>query len=293
MPGPTSPPIKPVAISIGLLLAAAGAATAQAQTTVTRQITREPVETTIIQNPNGTAVTQRILTPGPDFTTMPPPNYVAPPLGGNALAPDYVEPLDTVTTRRVVVNPVPAPVPPRTVGVAPRARSERVVTERRSAPRTVTRTVTRTVVLPPPPLDAPLALSVAERQAIYTGITRRELYYPAPAPAYPPVVAQTEVAPADYPLRAIYPSDSYAYRDYAYRDYAYRPDYYRDRYVYHWDGVPLVIGGRMPASVALYGVPDWLAARIPSARPYSFARLDDRVYLVDPVTSIIVAEIAP
>jgi hypothetical protein len=279
-------PIKPlIAVVFGLSLAAAGAATAQAQSTVTRQITREPVETVIIRNPNGTAVTRRILTPEPGFTTMPPPNYVAPPLGGDALAPDYVEPLETVTTRRVVVNPAPQPAPTSTVGVAPRARSERVVTERRNAPRTVTRTVTRTVVLPPPPLDAPLALSVAERQAIYTGITRRELYYPAPAPV--------EVAPADYPLRAIYPSDSYAYRDYAYRDYAYRPDYYRERYVYHWDGVPLVIGARMPASVALYGVPDWLAARIPSARPYSFARLDDRVYLVDPATSIIVAEIAP
>jgi hypothetical protein len=162
----------------------------------------------------------------------------------------------------------------------------------------VTRSVTRTVVLPPPvPFDAPLALGPGERQLVYSAITRRDLYYPAPAypapaypaPGYPPVVAET-----DYPLRAIYPDNSYAYGDYPYRDYAYRaPGYYNNHYVYKWDGVPLVIGGHMPPSVALYGVPDWLVARVPQAAPYSFARLDDRVYLVDPATSIIVAEIAP
>jgi len=274
-------------LAIGLSLAAL-ATTAQAQTAVTRQISREPVETIVTQGPNGTVITQRILTPEP-YYAAPPPNYVAPPLTGRALAPDYVEPLETVTTRRVVASPPPPP-PPATIGVAPRVR-ERVVTERprpANPARTVARTVTRTVVLPPP--DAPLALSIPEREIFYSAITRRELYYPAPAPVYPPVVAQTEVvAPADYPLRSVYPTDNYGYRDYAYRD----PGYYQNHYVYHWDGVPLVIGGRMPPSVALYGVPDWLALRVPAARGFSYARLDDRVYLVDPVTSIIVAEMAP
>jgi hypothetical protein len=272
------PSVSLASVTIGLSLAAV-ATTAQAQTTVTRQITQEPVETVITQNPNGTAITRRILTPGPGgFSTLPPPNYVAPPLAGDALYPDYVEPLDTVTTRRVVASPPPPLVPPATVGVAPRAHTDRVVTH---AARTVTRSVPRAAVLPPPlPPDAPLVLSFPERQVIYGAITGRQAYYPAPVA--PPVVAET-----DYPLNRVYPADPYAYRDYAYR----APDYYHDHYVYHWDGVPLVIGGRMPPSVTLYAVPDWVLARVPAAQGYGYARLDNRVYLVDPATAVIVAEI--
>src|SRR5579871_2657016 len=97
-----------VSSAIGLSLAAVGT-TARAQTSVTRQVTSEPVETVVTRSPNGTTITRRILTPEPGFTTLPPPNYVAPPLAGNALAPDYVEPVETVTTRRVVANPPPPP----------------------------------------------------------------------------------------------------------------------------------------------------------------------------------------
>ena len=43
----------------------------------------------------------------------------------------------------------------------------------------------------------------------------------------------------------------------------------------------------------LVAVPEPVAARIPAAAPYSYAVLDNRVYLVDPATSVIVAEIAP
>jgi hypothetical protein len=45
--------------------------------------------------------------------------------------------------------------------------------------------------------------------------------------------------------------------------------------------------------VPLVGVPEPVAARIPAARPYSYAVLDNRVYLVDPATGVIVAEITP
>jgi len=275
------PSLSVASVTFGLSLAAA-ATTAQAQSAVTRQITQEPVETVITQNPNGTVITRRILTPEPGFSASPPPNYVAPPLAGNALYPDYVEPLDTVTTRRVVAAPPPPPVPPATVGVAPRAHTQHVVTDHTRPARTVTRAAPRTVVVPPPlpPPDAPLVLTLAERQAVYGAITGRQIY--SPAPVYPPVVAET-----DYPLNTVYPADPY-------HDYGYRaPDYYHDHYVYRWDGVPLVIGGRMPPSVALYGVPDWLLARVPAAQGYSYARLDDRVYIVDPATAVIVAEIAP
>jgi len=36
-----------------------------------------------------------------------------------------------------------------------------------------------------------------------------------------------------------------------------------------------------------------IAARIPAAAPYSYAVIGDRVYLVDPATSLIVAAITP
>jgi Protein of unknown function (DUF1236) len=265
-------------LALGLTLAAT--ASAQAQTTVTRQITREPVETIVTQSPNGAAVTRRILTPEPGVTTLPPPSpYAAPPLGADALAPDYVEPVETVTTRRVVTS-APAPAPARsTVGIA---RSRTRVTHNRAV-KTETRVVTRTVLATPPlpPPYQPLLLNPAERDFIYRGITRQALYYPAPP--YPPVLAQTEAY--DYPLRGTYPVD-YGYADY---DYAYR----EPRYPFHWDGVPLVVGARMPPSVALYAVPDWMALRIPSTRGYVYARFDERLYLIDPTTSIIVAEIAP
>jgi hypothetical protein len=267
-----------IATCIALGLTLAGTATAQAQTSVTRQITREPVETIVTQSPNGAAVTRRILTPEPGVTTLPPPSlYPAPPLAADALAPDYVEPAESVPTRRVVTA-APAPAaPPSTVGVA-RSRTH-VVHER--PVRTDTRVVTRTVVAPPPPPpDAPLLLGPAERDLIYRGITHQALYYAAPP--YGPGVAPAEAY--DYPLRGTYPVD-YGYADY---DYA-----YHGRYPFRWDGVPLVIGARMPPSVALYAVPDWMALRVPVARGYVYARFDERVYLVDPVTSIIVAELAP
>ena len=88
------------------------------------------------------------------------------------------------------------------------------------------------------------------------------------------------------------------YRDNGYPDYAYDPYYdrdYRDPYHsdYRWNGVPLVVGARMPASVPLVAVPVPVAVGVPAAQPYSYAVLDDRVYLVDPATSVIVAEITP
>ena len=60
---------------------------------------------------------------------------------------------------------------------------------------------------------------------------------------------------------------------------------------YRWDAVPLVVGARMPPSVPLVAVPEPLAARIPVVQSYSYAVLDNRVYLVDPSTGIIVATI--
>jgi hypothetical protein len=270
----------------------AGGTIAQAQTAVTRQITSEPVETVVTQTPSGTAVTRRILTPEAGISTYAPPPLGYPPVAAEALAPDYVEPAaPALTTRRVTEsrNSTAAPARPRTA------------TTQRASPRPV-RTVTRAVTVPAAPSDQALALSSAQRQVIYRTIVQRE-YYPAPVPAPPPVVAQTDVyaAPpaAGYPLRTIYPADD-AYGRTGYRDYASRPDPYRDQAyddldpyhtAYRWDGAPLVVGARIPQSVPLVAVPEQVVARVPAARSYSYAVLDDRVYLVDPATNIIMAEI--
>lgn len=61
-------PIGSIAFRAGTfgLALMAGTALCSAQTTVTRQITSQPVETTIAQGPEGTIVTRRPLDPTPD-----------------------------------------------------------------------------------------------------------------------------------------------------------------------------------------------------------------------------------
>ena len=54
----------------------------------------------------------------------------------------------------------------------------------------------------------------------------------------------------------------------------------------------LVVGSRAPVTVPLYAVPPLLAVRIPAIRPYRYALVADRVFLVDP-TGIVVEELAP
>jgi hypothetical protein len=292
-------------IAVGLALVSAAAA-AHAQTAISRQITSEPVETVVTQGPNGTTVTRRILTPEPGVTTYAPPLAVAPPaypyppVAADTVETQYVEPAVPARTTRRVTTSRPAAVTssrPTTVGVSTRAPERtRTETTRRVIERPV-RSVTRTVVAPPPP-DHALVLTLAQRQVIYRSVAQRE-YYPAPVPPAPVLAPADVYAPppiAGYPLRTVYPADE-AYRDYAYDPYhdRYYDRDYRDPYQsdYRWDGVPLVVGARIPQSVPLYAVPEPVAFRIPAARPYSYAVIEDRVYLVDPASGVIVAEITP
>jgi hypothetical protein len=254
-------------------------------------VSTEPVETIVTQGPNGTAVTRLILTPEPGVSTyMAPPLAYPPPVAYPPVAAEaqYEEPAPTVTTRRVSTS---------RVTTAP----ARTRTARHESTRTAVRTVTRTVTAPSEQtlVRQPLVLSPSQRQVIYRSVVQRDFY---PAPARPPLVTQTDVyAPppmSGYPLRTVYPADetySPGYRDYAYSPDPYRDYDYRDPYhtAYRWDGVPLVVGARIPASVPLVPVPQPVVARIPAAEPYSYAVLDNRVYLVDPSTGIIVAEITP
>jgi Protein of unknown function (DUF1236) len=269
----------------------AGGTIAQAQTAVTRQITSEPVETVVTQGPGGTAVTRRILRPEPGISTYASPPLEYPSVAAQALAPEYVEPAAPfLTTRRMTESRYSTAAPARSRVATIRGASQRPV-------RTVTRFVTTA------PSDQALVLSPTQRQVIYRTIVQRE-YYPTPVPAQPPMVARTDVyAPpppaAGYPLRTVYPADD-AYGRSGYRDYASSPDPYRDQAyddldpyhtAYRWNGVPLVVGARIPQSVPLAAVPEQVVARVPAAQSYGYAVLDDRVYLVDPATNIIMAEI--
>src|ERR1700730_7967338 len=80
-------PIGTIAISLALV---SGAAVAQAQTAVTRQITSEPVETVVTQGPNGPAVPRRLLTPEPGVPSIAAPPLAYPPVAVQAVEPAYV-----------------------------------------------------------------------------------------------------------------------------------------------------------------------------------------------------------
>ena len=263
-------------IALGLALAS-GAAVAQAQTAVSRQITSEPVETVVTQGPGGTEVTRRILSPEPGVSVYAPPPVAYGPVATETVAPEYVEPAaPALTTRRVTTS--------RTTTAPARTR-----TATRSARTETRRTVTRTVVTPPS--EPALVLSPAQRQVIYRTVVQREVY-PAPVVVAPPADAYAPPPPAVYPANEAYGPDA-AYDAYAYDPY--HDQVVRDPYrpAYRQDVVPLMVGARIPQSVPLLAVPQPVAARIPAAAPYSYAVIDNRVYLVDPATSLIVAAIAP
>jgi Protein of unknown function (DUF1236) len=52
------------------------------------------------------------------------------------------------------------------------------------------------------------------------------------------------------------------------------------------------IGMRVPPSARLYEVPQSVAVEVPSVRTYRYMRVNDRVVLVDPATSEVVADFA-
>jgi hypothetical protein len=143
-------------------------------------------------------------------------------------------------------------------------------------------------------------LSPTQREIVYRTIVRREVYpQPDVRSAYPPVVARTDViepSPRSYPLRSIrpFPNDN-AYETYTaprydngYINNGYVPDRYYNRYPAR---AAYVVGARVPESVPLVAVPENVALQVPAARPYSYAVIGDRVYLVDPTTGVIVADV--
>ena len=251
------------AVSILALSAAAlgalASSSAQAQV-ISRSISEEPVETIVTQTRNGTVVTRRPLGAEAPF-------YQAPATTVVEIVPNTV---DAITTREVVRRVESRPrLETRPVALETRrtvVRKTARVTRDRPAARVVTRTVRAPV--------ATIALSPAERRIVYQTIVEQNV-----------VAAPRVVAPA-YP----------AYRE-TWRDQTWRDPY--------WNSAPVVaadedielttptyaVGAVLPAGVPLFAVPQEIGYRVPAARPYSYAYVGGRAYLVDPASGVIVADV--
>ena len=266
--------------TLGVALAL-GATGAHAQNSISRQITTEPVETTVVQGPGGTVITRRPL-------AAPVAPLAAPPVS------DVVR----VGTDAYMEGVHGAPVMTR----APRSitRTERV---RRTTRETVgaavtphhvthTRSVTRAVRRVG--IASPLVLAPVQRRVIYRTIVQQQVI--------PPVAAS--VVPAPPPGYPPYPGPAYSERTVVaapattgYGAAAYPADYDDDGYA---EAVPparvpvgYVVGSRLPSNVVLAPMPAGAAVAVPVARAYSYAVIDNRVLLVDPVSYTVVADITP
>jgi hypothetical protein len=181
--------------------------------------------------------------------------------------------VDTITTREVVrrAESRPARVTTRKTIVRKAARLDR------DRPAVVTRPVREPV--------ATIALSPSERHTVYQTIVEQQVV-PAPrvvAPAPAPVYRET-------------------WRDQTWRDQTSRDPTWRDPY---WNNAPVVaadedvemttpayaVGSVLPTGVPLFAVPQEIGYRVPAARPYSYAYVGGRAYLVDPASGVIVADV--
>jgi hypothetical protein len=162
-----------------------------------------------------------------------------------------------------------------------------------------------------------VALTQAEKRIVYRTIVRervvsqpvrRDIVTTTVAPALPP--------PAYVERRYDVPTTAYVERRYeqpwwerrweqpVYNTATYQNGY-SNGYANTWrapvmaaddEATPVVarrpayaIGTLLPAGVPLYGVPESLAFRVPALRPYRYAYLGEQVYLVDPLSNVIVA----
>jgi phospholipid N-methyltransferase len=257
------------ATALGAVLATSSA---QAQQVISRTINEEPVETVVTQTPNGTVITRRPLgtavAPAPMTIVETP--YRAP----ATIVETVPDTVDAVTTRDVVrrLESRPVRLTTQTTKVRKSAKvvrdypPERVVTRVVREP-VAERVVTRTVRAPVPVI----ALSPAERRIVYQTIVEREV---VPAPR---VVAPAWREPA--------------WRDQAWRDPAYAPVMAADDDDIEMTRPSYAVGAVLPGGVPLFAVPQEVAYRVPAARPYSYAYVGGRAYLVDPVSSVIVADV--
>jgi len=274
-------------LAFGLALMA-GTAAAHAQTVVTRQITQEPVETTIMRGPNGTVVTRRPLdlaAPQGVAPGYPAPGYAAPGyVATGYVAPAYVGPAYVAPSYGAVqVRPAaPAVVieeedTDEEVAAAPVRRAPAQVAAPAAAARPAARRgkppiMARAVEPQPRPAarvrqaSAPLALRPAEREVIYRTIVRERVY------------AEPQAADATY---AVAPAGAQVV------------GYVASPFVAVTNAIAYVVGVVVPQTVTLVTMPQALAVQVPATRGYQYAVVNNRVLLVDPATSIVVADVTP
>lgn len=65
----------------------------------------------------------------------------------------------------------------------------------------------------------------------------------------------------------------------------------RERVVVQPTETEYVVGSRVPSTVELAPVPESLAVEVPPLRPYRYMVINNRLLLVDPATSTVVADI--
>jgi len=304
--------LKLAASAFALALASSAAS---AQTVISRSVAPEPVETTVTQTPAGTVVTRRPLAEEPAPFVAPQaaaPVFAQPTMPAATFVDTAPETVDTFTTRQVVqraavesesrpmvtrqvsarhpivqrkvVRQVSAPVRQRTVLAPPvRQRPATATTVRRPAvvatavrerpvvqrsARGVRPITTRQVSLSH---HAPrLVLNPREREIVYRTIVEREVIprqqvIVAPAPTYvapaPAIVAPQVAAP-------IVAADETVVT------------------------APIPVGTVLPPNVPLFAMPQNVALTVPATRPYSYAWLGGRAYVVDPASGVVVADLA-
>jgi hypothetical protein len=201
-------------------------------------------------------------------------------------------PSGTVITRRpLAAAPASTTYLDETVGAAPTTRTHHVVhhdvahhARRATGERTV-RTTRRVAV------TRPLELAPAQRQVIYRTLVQEQVV-PQVVPQAVPVVPGYPPFPAPaYPARTVVVEPN-ATTGYAVSTPAATVD--DDLYAEQAAPAPVyAVGTVLPASVAVTPLPARAAVAVPSVRPYSYATVDGRVLLVDPVTDTVVADITP
>jgi hypothetical protein len=279
---------------LGVALAMGGAS-AHAQNVISRQVTEEPVETTVTQTPGGTVITRRPLAGRPvapdvgaiavDRGVVPARDYGAVPLQRFETYPSAPRARATFVDETVGAAPAERSVTTRRLSSSPRAtNTTRVV--RSSSQRTtdgtrrVTRSVQRTTNLRRA-AAMPLALDPAQRRIVYRTIVQEQVVPGAPLyPVRPGVIPSTTGYGYGIPPDVDYLDDA----DDVYVEQEAVPTVYPARYV---------VGSQLPSGIMLAPVPAAIALQVPAIRPYSYARVGGRLLLVDPVTYTVVADLTP
>ena len=311
-------------LALGVALAATAA---DAQTVISREISTQPVETVVTQGPYGTTITRRPLAPAELADTYAPGSFVRQQLNlAPSYEPSFRPP---APVPQVVTQPAPvvAEEGPAVERVITRTVVREPVRERRVVQRPVRAAAVPVARGKDVPILAkgevlPLrraarvnrvALSPAEKRIVYRTIVRERVVTPPPirrevitttAPALPP--------PAYVERRYDVPTTAYVERRYeepwwerrweqpVYNTAAYPTNGWRAPVVAADDeavvatpvvarGPGYVVGTLLPAGVPLYTVPESLTYRVPALRPYRYAYLGEQVYLVDPLSNVIVA----